>query len=52
MIIGINVVDVIDGLLKMIGGILHLLNFPREILSDASTLYHILLALYFEVDIL
>lgn len=36
----------------MICGILDLLNFPREVLSYARTLYHILLTLHFEADVL
>lgn len=42
----------VDRLLKMIRRILDLLDFPGEILSNARTLYHILLTLDFEADVL
>lgn len=51
-VVRVDIVDVVDCLLEMIGSILNLLQLPREVLSNARTLYHILLTLHFEAYVL
>ena len=52
VVVRVNIVDVVDGLLKVICSILDLLNLPWEVLSYWSSLYHILLTLHFEAYVL
>lgn len=51
-IIGVDIVDVVDCLLEMICCVLDLLQLPWKVLSNARTLYHILLTLNFEAYVL
>jgi hypothetical protein len=52
LVVGVDIVDVVDGLLKMIGSVLDLLNLPGKVLSYGRALYHILLSLHLETDVL
>jgi hypothetical protein len=52
LVIGVDIVDVVDGLLEMICGVLDLLNLPGKVLSYGRALYHILLSLHLETDVL
>lgn len=47
----IHIVDVMNGLLQMIGGILHLLQFPRRLRIDGDALHLVLETLQFVTDV-
>ena len=52
VIILVYILNEKDGLLQVITSILNLLQLPRVVVLDTCAMYHILLSLHFEVNVL